>query len=101
MIEDLPPARPRREVTKDYLEPRDLYDPCLLSEEGDTLIYSMHKLIMAYQDLLRADNEMSDEPILDLELKSVEWLEHRVLPLRYELKVSFEDDTHYNPYYEI
>jgi hypothetical protein len=101
MIDDLPPARSRREVTKDYLEPRDLYDPCLLSEEGDKLIYSMHKLIMAYQDLLRADNEMSDEPTLDIELKSVEWLEHRVLPLRHELKVEFEDDTHFNPYYEI
>lgn len=86
---------------KDYLEPRDLYDNALLSEDGNKLIYSMHKLIMAYQDLLRADNEMSDEPMLDIELKSVEWLEHRVLPLRYELKVSFEDDTHYNPYYEI
>jgi hypothetical protein len=79
---------------KDYLEPRDLYDSSILSEEGDSLIYSMEKLILSYQQLLRDDNEVSDAPLSEDEIKrqSIEWLEHRVLPLQGDLAVEFEDD---------
>lgn len=86
---------------KDYLEPRDLYDNALLSEEGDKLIYSMDKLILNYQSLLRADNEMSDAPLSEDEIKrqSIEWLEHRVLPLEGDLAVQFEHDTNHHILY--
>jgi len=79
---------------KDYLEPRDLYDNALLSEEGDNLIYSMEKLILSYRQLLRDDNGVSDAPLSEDEIKrqSVLWLEHRVLPLQGDLAVEFEDD---------
>lgn len=79
---------------KDYLEPRDLYDSSILSEDGDNLIYSMEKLILSYQQLLRDDNEVSDAPLSGDEIirQSFEWLEHRVLPLESDLAVEFEND---------
>jgi len=86
---------------KDYLEPRDLYDSSILSEEGDNLIYSMEKLILSYRQLLRDDNGVSDAPLSEDEIKrqSIEWLEHRVLPLEGDLGVQFEDDTNHHILY--